>query len=164
MQGWLLWFALTAAFSLMGVGMASWQGELDVGAELGTAHIGVEFVEEYNIPGYKIITTPPAEWEGAGASIYCNTSKEIVIEVNNAYPGLEAKFWYEIENTGSLPLKIKDYKVTSAHSGVEVTGSSLPSVIAVNSTVPGEINIKITDVEPSDYYTFSVQISFEPGL
>ncbi len=44
LQGWLLWMALTAAFSLVGMGLASFQGHLFVSGTVDIGDCSVEFV------------------------------------------------------------------------------------------------------------------------
>jgi len=163
MQGWLLWFALTAAFSLMGVGMASWQGGMDVGGEMGTAHIGVAFTDYH---GSSITSTQPEDWSPpASATINRISDKELEIKINNAYPGLRVEFRYEVVNTGSLPVRLKDYSLNLPPVLSEYISSSPPEKIEVENSGAGYLYILATDeVEPDNTYTFSIQIVYEPDL
>jgi len=54
LQGWLLWFALTAAFSLMGFGMAAFQGSLYVSGTMGTAEAKACFSGNPHLYVYKL--------------------------------------------------------------------------------------------------------------
>jgi hypothetical protein len=161
MQGWLLWFALTAAFSLMGVGMAMWQGEMTVGGAVNTGYVEVGFTDYY---GGDITTTEPEGWVDPLASISINriNNEELMITINGAYPGLEAQFWYEIKNTGSLPVRRYSYKVTF-FEGVAVTGTP-PDRIEVGDQEVGTINVTVDAEAPSSVYEFTMEIGFELGL
>lgn len=162
MQGWLLWFALTAAFSLMGLSMAAWQGGMDAGGEMGTAHIGVAFT---NYHGSNISSTQREDWDPpASASINRISEKELEIKIKNAYPGLEVKFWYQIENTGSLPVKITKHYVSSSCNQVYMKNDIGTLTIAVESSVGGDLQVEIHDVEELSNYTFSVHFEFEPDI
>lgn len=163
LHGWLIWFALTASFSMVGVGVAAWQGEHDIGGELGTAHIGVGFTDYY---GGNVESAPSGDWDDSDTSaiIYEESAKVLKIEINNAYPGFEVDFYYEIENTGSLPVKITKHEVTSSCRDVIVSNKLSAITIDVADLVSGDINIKVNDVEPESFYTFKVDIAVEPDM
>lgn len=165
MQGWLLWFALTAAFSLMGVGMASWQSGMEVGGALTTAYIGVEFSDSN---GANIITNPPDSWQGAEATASINRidSKNIELVINNAYPGLKVNFWYQIKNTGTLPLRMANAPVINLPNGIsEYQTNAQPDPIGVEGSGNGELFILVNeDATPESEYRFTMKITYEPNL
>jgi hypothetical protein len=164
MQGWLLWFALTASFSLMGVGMASWQSGMAIGGPMHTAHIGVEFTDSL---GSQIQSSPPAGWEDpvATASINRVSEKQLEINIQNAYPGLQVHFWYEVKNTGTLPLKRKDYNLSLPGDITTYQTSAPPNLIQVNSASVGEIFLQVSsDIEQQESYTYTMQIEYVPDI
>ncbi len=135
MQSWLIWLALTAAFSLMGLSLAAFQGSVSIeSAIVGTSEVAVAFGEHLDtsqdtprdeedgkdeVPGqlsetmYHLVIDHEAERNNPTTPRNNKPSfivkrvgdHEIGISITNAHPGDTYKLIYIVENKGSLPVK-----------------------------------------------------------
>lgn len=134
---------------------------MSVGGEVSTGSVEVGFTGNC---GSDIISDPPEGWDDspASASINCINDQEIEIIITNAYPGLEAQLWYEINNTGTMPVRFTDYDFSS-YGDLIVTNSILPEVLHIGNTATGNINIIVKDdATPGSKFVLSVGINYEP--
>jgi uncharacterized membrane protein len=139
MQGWLLWFALTAAFSLMGVGMASWQGGLTVGVSVATADFDVYFVD---VNGQSL---------DSGAK-----TKTISFNINDVEPGDASNYSYSVKNASTIPVSVNiTYNVDA---GLEILPVPQSFEIEPGETVTKNISIKVP--ENTEYSTEETPVDF----
>lgn len=152
LKGILLWAALTGAFSLAGLGLASWQEGLQIGGIVSTGDID---------PVFESVECLYSTEGGTASASIAGDRKAIVISVEGAYPGYAAAFAYEVANRGTVPVAFST-AVESSSAGITVV-NSLPNGILGGylGSIPGELWIEVgEEVEEDTSYAFSLKLLF----
>jgi len=152
LKGILLWAALTGAFSLAGLGLASWQEGLQIGGVVSTGDID---------PVFESVECLYSSEGGAVSASISGEGKAIVISVEGAYPGYAAGFAYEVANRGTVPVAFST-AVESSAPGITVVNSLAQGILGgYLSSIPGELRVEVgAEVEEEGSYAFSLELLF----
>ncbi len=156
-RGCLTWFLLTAIFAVMGLGYATWQGQLYTRGTVATGNIDVYF-SEFELNNEK-------SSRGNARVIFIN-EKNVGIEIDNAQPGYSATFEYEITNRGSVPARYSTATVIGSKPGkVNVSNSYTGGILEGNGgSNTGQVVIEVEEgVEDSEHnlYDFFIQLDVQ---
>lgn len=149
----------------MGLSLAAWQDQLNVYGIASTGSIDVAFTRcelikmEADRSNTPVLPTTTAQITCDGQNIYI----DMEIGIENAQPGLNVWFEYEIENRGSLPVTFQ----TSANpkkllypGTLKVENSLLKEVLESGETATGEIHLTIQGVKENSEYNFLLGLDF----
>ncbi|NLN07148.1 MAG: hypothetical protein GX167_05960 [Firmicutes bacterium] len=168
LPGWLIWFILTATFSVIGLSYAAWQDQLTVNVTASTGKVDlaitdcwfIKDVPNGNIPDGQKKPTPQINWDG----------KTISISIEDARPGYNVWFGYTIANRGSLPVRLTAVNQGSfpKKSGnnlidpgtIKVQHSLDKYVLEPGESTTGEIHITIQGMEENAEYNFYFSLDF----
>ncbi len=154
-QGWLIFFSLTAVFALMGVSMAVWQGE-------GVFVLGTVSTGEFN-PVFTEIDTFGNQPGTVNPSISSN-GKSISIYINDAEKNDVYKLKYTISNKGTIPLKLDiDGLNKDSDSGLRLLSNTLPQrTLEPEENIKGRLRLKIDrDLDERTIYDFDIELLFK---
>ncbi len=150
-RGWIFWFTLITAFSLVGFSLAGWQDELKIGGTATTGDVDVYFIDSW-IPDNPPPThcTPSIRCEPAcGEGVY---PKHMIIgiEIDTTLPGnraRHARFGYRVKNGGTVPVSVEVSDIIvyppDADYTVEVKEHTLPGSIDAEQEIEGFLHLKI---------------------
>jgi len=159
LPGWLFCFTLTAVFSVLGLGYAVWRDQLAINVTASTGKIDPVVTRCWldnhsKTPDGLKNPTFRIDWD----------EKTISILIEDAYPGYNALFAYEIVNRGSLPLRLQSLfpePEILLEPGAIVLGNTLtPEVLKSGETATGCIQITIQDVAEPGRCSFSFSLDF----
>ena len=153
-QGWLLFFTLTAIFALMGVGMAAWQDGLNIFGKVSTG--------EFN-PVFKRVDTFGNQPGSVNPSISSN-GKLISVYINDAEKNDVYKLKYTIANEGTIPLRLEvDGGNKDSDSGLGILSNTLPrKTLESGESVEGKLRIKLDcSVDERTRYDFDIELFFQ---
>lgn len=173
-----IFIALVVAFSLMGVGYATWTQTLTVNGTVNTGTFDVVFNS----------FTAPAGTIGSGVIVPVtpdgtDPTHKYIVSVSNLYPGKDEDITFVLKNTGTVPAKITaikiggtDYMVpvnrdltpTDSKNDIKITVSGIDTTttLGVSGTVTGHLVIHTwiaatdgTDATPgtSGSFTFTIE-------
>ena len=147
----------------MGVGLAAWGDELQIHGNVTTGHLELAFTDCWFIKQVAD-RKPPGGLDPTTAQVYCY-SDHINIEIEDAYPGYNAWFGYEIENRGTLPAAFQaSFKTSSEYlvpGTLQVKNTLTKGVLESGETATGEIHITVMGVEEEETYDFSLELEFK---
>ena len=87
---------------------------------------------------------------------------EATLAMENAYPGLSCTAWFEITNTGAIPLNIRRIAIeTNPHIAIEIEGITTNQEIAPGEAVRMEVHQEVLETAPQNAtlkYTLAVEV------
>lgn len=128
--------------AVLGFALAYWSETLEVDVTVETGKLDVEW---FRVTCYD--NEPQGRDFGKCSYEIAQNKKEVVVKLENAYPGYNATFELTVKNTGSIPAK---YAGTEA----DLTNLPLKVVYPVPPTPPAEPII----INPDDTYTYTLVI------
>jgi hypothetical protein len=160
---------MVMAFVLMGVAFAAgWTDSVVANATVNTGDLSIAFDGTPWLPQDSDIgpdpVTPPLNVANTTCS-YSSDKKELTITISNAYPGYHSTVYYDIMNTGSIPVKLGEPVIQNASpDALSIQADSLNGVtllsgglLSVSRTVG--ITTTVLDTAAQDHdYTFTVTI------
>jgi hypothetical protein len=151
---------LMIALMVAGISYAMWDKTIYLYGTVNTGEVDAEFSRIYCDddgidPGY--------DKDVASCECYIDgTDHQIAyVEIDNGYPCYSVIVYFEIDNTGTVPVKIQNIILTNPNTEVTVviTDISIGQQIDPGDSVRGdlEIHIKQSAAENAQY-TFSIEI------
>ena len=155
LRGWMLGFALTACFAVMGLSLAAWQENLPVGGTVHTGDIAPYFQQVHILDHLSARGEISLYFEDKGQRIF--------LTICDAHPGDLYGIEYRISNGGSVPVNL-DLVYKSSMAGFTVKNTLPQGVLEKGEIACGEFTIKVDDSveELSNYpYAFEVELVFK---
>ncbi len=152
----VVFLALLVGLGLAAATYAYWSDSLSISGTVSTGNLDVQFADSSasdNEDAYDV------------ASVTCEIldEKTAKITVDNAYPGYEATCSFDVENTGTIPAKIKDTSVNNPNTEISVdyswSGLDANNVLAVGGTATLDVVTTVTeDAAEDSTYTYTISI------
>lgn len=149
----------------MGMSLAAWQDQLDIRGTALTGNMDVAFINcrlikiEADRRRTPVLPTTTARITCDGQSIYL----DVEIDIADAHPGLNIWFEYEIENRGSLPVKLQTATDPNKllYPGVlKVENSLSKNVLESGETASGRINLTLQKLKENSEINFLLRLDF----
>lgn len=165
--------AALVLFASVGAAMALWSDSLRINTTIETGEVRVDFDSWYcNDTG----ADPQAQGfdnsEGKDVA-QCIVEPEIfderesVIKLNvtivNAYPGYHAVIYFNVTNTGTIPVKLLNYTMSSFDDTALDAWLVIPEDTQIHAGEEGEYELHIIVLQPAmmdDTYFFEISMTF----
>lgn len=164
--------ALMLALAMTGVAFAMWDKTLYIDGTVSTGEVDAEFtlafsdddgmVNDMSKDSLDDGKDPPTKDKDVAKTIVEIDSdpQRLIVTITNAYPSYEPTIWFDIKNTGSIPVKIQSITITEpAEVPVTITEIMNGQQIDADETVQGDIELHIEQIAlESTTYTFTIEI------
>lgn len=146
-----LFVAVFVALAVLGLGYAWWTETLTINGTLTTGKLEVKFVDG--------VTKSCSSYIECTATV---SDTSISVTVVNAYPCGWCNITFTINNTGTIPAKVKAINISPSPAlSVSIDGLSVGTIILPNQTVSPVLKIHATEAaDETTTYTFTVTIEF----
>jgi hypothetical protein len=158
--------AITVALSAIGIGYAAWYQNLSI---TGTINTG-------SLSAYIILDTPPFDSSSEFTSISEGESTEtnLVVNIENAFPGNSFTVNYLVVSTSSIPAEISIGESEITPNGTGATASDITIIAPTDSqitppgtAISGSITITVNDSVPDTgeaSYSISIPVIVSPPI
>ncbi|MEM1540754.1 MAG: hypothetical protein QXJ07_05170 [Candidatus Bathyarchaeia archaeon] len=149
-----LFVAMFVALAVLGLGYAWWTEALTINGTVKTGKLEVQFDND----SLAKFCSPEMNCEAAVKS-----PTSIEINVTNAYPCGWCNITFTINNTGTIPAKVKAITIpTVTGLSISIEGLDVGQQIPVGGSVSPTLKIHVTDnATETTTYTFTVTIEFK---
>jgi hypothetical protein len=148
---------LMIALMVAGISYAMWDKTLYINGTVNTGEVNAAFTDWW------CVEAPEVEGKDVGS---CSVDlgqddQHLVVTIINGYPCYTCTVWFEIENTGTVPVKVQSLTVAAPPPEISFTfsGIAVGDQIDAGDTKTGSIVIHVE--QPADEletYTFSIEI------
>ncbi|GEM_PF-3315426 len=146
----LLFTIVTISLSLIGLGLAAWQDNLDGLGYASTGDIDVYFVG-VELSGDKT--------EKMGADISPD-GKSIRVYINDVGENEVIELYYQVANDGSIPIKFYT-QVENSNLGLQIENSLSGGFVGGSQHGWGYTKIEVGQIESLETYNFNIRLHFQ---
>jgi hypothetical protein len=163
------------ALSVTGYAFANWTKTLTINGTVETATLDLTFSYVSLVTETDPYDVGTTELDPSGYTT--GTVHNVMMTVNNAYPGYKARISFDITNIGTIPAELVGFNLNSGPTAIPLSASlsggtvtfhvsnGAGETLGVGDTHTYQLTLEVTTAaEPDATYSFTVGIVFEQGV